>query len=79
MTSTKSAAIPAPGNSVVIERAAEFLTFTLDNPNHGNEMTGPMFEAMLAALRSEASKSRARVLRFGIEPKKRRLEDMEPS
>jgi methylglutaconyl-CoA hydratase len=48
----------------VIERAADVLTFTLNNSSHGNEVTGVMFEAMLAELRAEASKPRARVLRL---------------
>jgi methylglutaconyl-CoA hydratase len=51
------------GNGVVIDRAADVLTFTLDNTSHGNEVTGAMFDAMLAELRKESKKSRARVLR----------------
>jgi len=47
----------------VIQRIPDVLTFTLDNPTHGNEVTGAMFEAMLAELRSEAAEPRARVLR----------------
>ena len=58
-----------PGKSntepgVVIERAGDVLTFTLDNPEHGNEITGGMFDAMLAELRAEASHPAARVLRI---------------
>ncbi len=49
---------------VVIERAGDVLTFTLDNTEHGNEVTGPMFDAMLAELRAEASRPSARVLRL---------------
>jgi methylglutaconyl-CoA hydratase len=49
---------------VVIERAGDVLSFTLDNPGHGNEVTGPMFDAMLAVLRNEASQSSARILRI---------------
>jgi methylglutaconyl-CoA hydratase len=49
---------------VEIQRTAEVLTFTLNNPNHGNEITGPMFDAMLAELRSESPNPRARVLRI---------------
>jgi len=40
------------------------LTFTLDNSGHGNEVTGAMFDAMLAELRSEAAKPLARILRI---------------
>jgi methylglutaconyl-CoA hydratase len=49
---------------VVIERAGDVLTFTLDNAEHGNEVTGAMFDAMLAELRAEACKPIARVLRI---------------
>jgi hypothetical protein len=45
---------------VIIERAGEVLTFTLDNAEHGNEVTGAMFDAMLAELRAEARKPIAR-------------------
>ena len=48
-----------------IERGRDVLTFTLDNPSHGNEVTGAMFDAMLAELRSEAANPVARVLRIG--------------
>lgn len=47
-----------------IQRDPEVLTFTLDNPGHENEVTGAMFDAMLAELRSEAVRPRARVLRI---------------
>jgi methylglutaconyl-CoA hydratase len=47
-----------------IERDSDVLTFTLDNAEHGNEVTGPMFDAMLAELRAEASRPSARVLRI---------------
>lgn len=49
---------------VAIERTAEVLTFTLDRTEHENQVTGPMFDAMLAELRAEASRPRARVLRI---------------
>lgn len=49
---------------MVIQRAPDVLTFTLDNPNHGNEVTGAMFDAMLAELRAEAGNPVARVLRI---------------
>lgn len=49
---------------MVIQRAPDVLTFTLDNPNHGNQVTGAMFDAMLAELRPEAANPVARVLRI---------------
>ncbi len=55
---------PDAGTSVIIERTGDLLTFTLNNPGHGNEVTGAMFDAMLAELLSEASAQRARVLRI---------------
>lgn len=60
---------PPPSSSsstplVEIHRTPDVLTFTLNNPDHGNEVTGPMFNAMLAELRSESPEPRARVLRI---------------
>jgi methylglutaconyl-CoA hydratase len=55
---------PADGAGVVIQRIPDVLTFTLDNPSHGNEVTGAMFDAMLAELRSESANPVARVLRI---------------
>lgn len=55
---------PSPGTGLVIQRVREVLTFTLDNPSHGNEVTGAMLDAMLAELRSEAANPVARVLRI---------------
>ncbi|MBZ5526823.1 MAG: enoyl-CoA hydratase/isomerase family protein [Acidobacteriia bacterium] len=52
------------GEGVTIERVGDVLTFTLDNAERGNEVTGRMFEAMLAELRAEAAEPRARVLRI---------------
>jgi methylglutaconyl-CoA hydratase len=49
---------------VIIERDAEVLTFTLNNAARGNEVTGVMFDAMLAELRAEASCPVARALRL---------------
>jgi len=49
---------------VEIAHAGEVLTFALNNPAHGNEVTGAMFDAMLAELRAEAAHPRARVLRI---------------
>jgi methylglutaconyl-CoA hydratase len=64
--STKPVEFPgayAPAG-VVIERVGDVLTFTLNNSEHGNEVTGAMFDAMLAELRREASHPTARVLRL---------------
>jgi methylglutaconyl-CoA hydratase len=55
---------PDAGTGVIIERTGDVLAFTLNNPGHGNEVTGAMFDTMLAELRSEASAQRARVLRI---------------
>ena len=49
---------------VAIERAGDVLNFTLNNPEHENEVTGAMFDAMLAELRREAAQPSARVLRI---------------
>jgi methylglutaconyl-CoA hydratase len=48
----------------MIDRSGVVLTFTLNNPDAGNEVTAPMFDAMIAALRSEATLPQARVLRI---------------
>jgi methylglutaconyl-CoA hydratase len=64
--STKPVEFPgshAPAG-VVIERAGDVLNFTLNNSDHGNEVTGAMFDAMLGELRREASHPTARVLRL---------------
>lgn len=55
---------PSTGTGVEIQRAPDVLTFTLDNPNHANQVTGAMFDAMLAELRCEAANPVARVLRI---------------
>jgi methylglutaconyl-CoA hydratase len=49
---------------VEIHREGEVLSFTLNNPERGNEVTGTMFDAMLAELRTEGSHPGARVLRI---------------
>lgn len=49
---------------VLIEREQDVLTFTLNRPDAGNEISGPMFDAMTAALRAEAAEPGARVLRI---------------
>ena len=51
-------------DGLIVERTSDVLTFTLNNAEHDNEVTGPMFDAMLAELRSEAAGPRARVLRL---------------
>jgi methylglutaconyl-CoA hydratase len=57
--------MPESGKLAVrIERAGDVLTFTLDNAEHGNEINGPMFDAMLSELQREASRPEARVLRI---------------
>jgi methylglutaconyl-CoA hydratase len=63
----QSASVPSGPSAeigVVIERIPDVLLFTLDNANHGNEVTGAMFDAMLGELRSEAANPTARVLRI---------------
>jgi methylglutaconyl-CoA hydratase len=49
---------------VTIERGGDVLNFTLNNSEHENEVTGAMFDAMLAELRREASRPSAQVLRL---------------
>jgi methylglutaconyl-CoA hydratase len=51
---------------VEIQQTGLVLTFTLNNPDRGNEVTGTMFQAMLAELRSQSKSSQpsARVLRI---------------
>jgi enoyl-CoA hydratase/carnithine racemase len=52
------ARLPDP---VVIDRSGDMLSFTLNNADAGNEVTAPMFDAMIAALRSaRAAKCSAR-------------------
>jgi methylglutaconyl-CoA hydratase len=55
--------VPAT-SGLIMERVGEVLTFTLDNTEHGNQVTGPMFEAMLAQLQAESVRPEARVLRI---------------
>src|ERR1700730_7854222 len=66
MSSKKPVSLPGANDlaGMVIERAGDVLTFTLDNTERGNEVTGPMFDAMLAELRTEAFRPTARVLRI---------------
>jgi len=49
---------------VELQRGGEVLSFTLNNPARGNEVTGPMFDAMLAELRAETAHPSARILRI---------------
>src|SRR5260370_49162 len=63
MTHRKPIAASSP-IGVLIDRTAHVLTFTLDNSSNSNEVTGAMFDAMLAELHKEALKPRARVLRI---------------
>jgi methylglutaconyl-CoA hydratase len=53
-----------PLDELMIERDRDVLTFVLNNVDHGNEVTGAMFDAMLAELRAEAIGPGARVLRI---------------
>jgi methylglutaconyl-CoA hydratase len=53
-----------PKELVEIQRTSDVLSFTLNNPEQGNQVTGTMFDAMLAALRSESKEPGARVLRI---------------
>jgi methylglutaconyl-CoA hydratase len=49
---------------VSIVREGAVLTFVLNNPDAGNEITADMFSAMIAALREEVAVPVARVLRI---------------
>src|ERR1700739_1365093 len=49
---------------VGMERSGDILSFPLNNPEHENEVTGPMLDAMRAGLRREAARPTARVLRI---------------
>jgi len=48
----------------VVGRTGDVLSFILNNQESGNEVTGPMFDAMLAELRAERARPSARVLRI---------------
>lgn len=57
----------SPNSSVpglIIEQTGDVLTFTLDDANRGNQVTGQMFDAMLAELQHKGSHAAARVLRI---------------
>ena len=62
--STLGSSSEASTHLVEIQRTPDVLTFTLNNPDHGNEVTGAMFDAMLAELRAESAQPRARILRI---------------
>ena len=64
--SSKQAEVSTAGTAtaVLIERSGEVLNFTLNNVGHGNEVTGAMFDAMLAELRHEALRPGCRVVRI---------------
>ena len=66
MSITPSSGHPSEPSTHLVEihRTPDVLTFTLNNPDHGNEVTGAMFSAMLAELRSESPQPRTRVLRI---------------
>jgi methylglutaconyl-CoA hydratase len=49
---------------LIIERTDDVLTFTLDDADRGNQVSGRMFDAMLRELQREASHPAARVLRI---------------
>lgn len=49
---------------VSITREGAVLTFTLNNPAAGNEITAAMFSAMIASLQSEAAAPSANILRI---------------
>jgi enoyl-CoA hydratase/carnithine racemase len=61
-TATPPSAEAPPG--LIIERAGDVLSFTLDNGDRGNHISGLMFDAMLRELRAEAFAPRARALRI---------------
>jgi len=54
---------PSPTDRLHISEAAGVLTFTLNNPDAGNEIDGAMFDGMLAALAVASTPSGPRVLR----------------
>jgi enoyl-CoA hydratase/carnithine racemase len=59
---TAGAQRSAVPREIVIEHAGDVLNFTLNDPEHGNQVTGAMFDAMLAQLRAQAARPTARVL-----------------
>lgn len=55
---------PSPTARLRIAETPGVLTFTLDRPEAGNEIDGPMFEAMLRALAAADTPAGPRVLRL---------------
>jgi methylglutaconyl-CoA hydratase len=49
-------------DEIIVAQAGDVLSFTLNNPEHGNQVTGAMLDVMLAQLRVQASRPTARVL-----------------
>jgi len=49
-------------DEIIVAQAGDVLSFTLNNPDHGNQVTGAMLDVMLAQLRAQASRPTARVL-----------------
>lgn len=49
-------------DNILIEKDGAVLRFILNNPDHGNEITGEMFDRMLAELKWESDQPTARVL-----------------
>src|SRR5215471_3778218 len=64
MSPHKSHARQARALGLLVERTENVLTFTLDNAEQGNEVTGQMLDVMQAELEREAQRPRARVLRI---------------
>jgi methylglutaconyl-CoA hydratase len=56
-------------DQVLIAEEGDVLSFTLNNPAAGNEVTGAMFDAMTAALAAQAVAPTARVLRLSANGK----------
>jgi methylglutaconyl-CoA hydratase len=56
-------------DQVLIAEDGDVLSFTLNNPDAGNEVTGAMFDAMTAALAAQATRPTARVLRLSANGK----------
>ena len=64
MSPHKSHARQAAALGLLVERMENVLTFTLDNAQQGNEVTGRMLDLMQAELEREARRPKARVLRI---------------
>ena len=64
MLPNKSQTQQAGALGLLVERTEDVLTFTLDNAEHGNEVTAQMLDVMQAELAREALRPSARVLRI---------------